>query len=274
MTTTQSILPSVQRLDVALVERGLAESRNKAQAYIRAGQVRVDGQVADKPGQQVTDDALVEVRHGSQYASRAGPKLAHALTTFGIRPHDWCCLDVGASTGGFTDALLQSGARRVYAVDVGRGQLAWRLRTDPRVVCMERTDIRDLTALPDPIRFASIDVAFISLRLVLPAVRKLLVSRGEAVALVKPQFEAGRESVPRGGVVRDEATHRAVLLDVLSSALALGLRTAALTPSPVLGLSGNQEYLVHLAMPGSPLDTVSADTAIRDALSQRRRRAD
>jgi 23S rRNA (cytidine1920-2'-O)/16S rRNA (cytidine1409-2'-O)-methyltransferase len=229
-----------------LLERGLADSRSRAQALIRAGKVRVDGQVADKPGTSVRHDCLVEVIQPDPYVSRAGPKLAHALSEFGVDPAGWVCLDVGSSTGGFTDVLLQSGAEVVYAVDVGRGQLAWRLRNDPRVVCMERTDIRSVSDLRHKPQLATIDVAFISLRLVLPPVARLLAPSGQAIALIKPQFEAGRDSVPRGGVVRDKAVHAEVLRAVLGAAEAGGWRILGATASPVTGAAGNREFLAHL----------------------------
>jgi 23S rRNA (cytidine1920-2'-O)/16S rRNA (cytidine1409-2'-O)-methyltransferase len=236
-----------ERLDVALVERGLAVSREQARARILAGDVRVDGQVAARPGVLVADAAALEVRAAPAFVSRGGDKLAHALARFGIVVADRVALDAGASTGGFTDCLLQRGARRVYAVDVGYGQLDWRLRQDSRVVVMERTNLRQLDVLPEPIDLATVDLSFISLRLVLEAVRRLLGPVGEVVALVKPQFEAGRGQVGRGGVVRDPAVHRAVLEAVLGWAAAHGFAVRGLTASPLRGPAGNVEFLAHLA---------------------------
>jgi 23S rRNA (cytidine1920-2'-O)/16S rRNA (cytidine1409-2'-O)-methyltransferase len=245
---------------VALVERGLAASREQARARILAGDVLVDGQVAAKPGVLVADAAALEVRAAPTFVSRGGEKLAHALARFGIQVAGRVALDAGASTGGFTDCLLQRGARRVYAVDVGYGQLDWRLRQDPRVVVMERTNLRQLAALPEPIDLATLDLSFISLRLVLEAVRQLLQPAGEVVALVKPQFEAGRGQVGRGGVVRDPAIHRAVLDEVLGWAQAHGFGVRGLTASPLRGPAGNVEFLAHLAKQ-EPGATPAADWA-------------
>jgi len=239
------------RLDALLVLRGLADTRARAQALIRAGDVQVAGQRVDKPGTRVAAGAEITVRAPPPYVGRGGFKLAAALDAFGVDPHGWVCLDVGASTGGFTDALLQRGAARVYAVDVGRAQLAWKLRTDPRVVTMERTDIRDIAALPEPIQLATVDVSFISLTKVLPAVQALLGPAGTVIALVKPQFEAGRGQVPRGGVVRDPEVHRAVLEAVLGWAAAHGWRIHGTTASPIAGADGNREFLVWLGTAGA-----------------------
>ncbi len=237
------------RLDQWLVDHGLVETRRAAQAAIMAGTVTVDGAVADKAGQRVRRTARVAVRAPAcAYASRGGVKLAHALAAFGIDVRGRTAVDLGASTGGFTDCLLQRGAARVYAVDVGHGQLAWRLRTDPRVVCLEGTNARYLT--PDliggPCDLVTADLAFISLRLVWPAIVGIVEPDGDVIALVKPQFEAGPKQVGRRGVVRDPAVHRSVLHDVLRAASAAGLRPLALTPSPLVGPAGNIEYLVHL----------------------------
>jgi 23S rRNA (cytidine1920-2'-O)/16S rRNA (cytidine1409-2'-O)-methyltransferase len=231
---------------VALVERGLAVSREQARARILAGAVLVDGQVAAKSGMLLADGAALEVRAAPTYVSRGGEKLAHALDRFGVAVADRVALDAGASTGGFTDCLLQRGARRVYAVDVGYGQLDWRLRREPRVVVMERTNLRQLGALPEPIDLATLDLSFISLRLVLEPVRNLLRPEGELVALVKPQFEAGRSQVGRGGVVRDAAVHRAVLEEILAWAVTHGFAVRGLTASPLRGAAGNVEFLAHL----------------------------
>jgi len=238
-----------ERLDVLLVTRGLAESHTQAQALILAGQVRVADRppATLQPGMRLPADADVTLVARLPYASRGGLKLAHALATFGVPVAGRVCLDVGASTGGFTDCLLQHGAARVYAVDVGRGQLAWRLQKDPRVVAMDRTNVRYLEALPEPVSLVTIDVAFISLRLVLPAVLRLLTPAADVIPLIKPQFEASREQVPRGGVVRDPAVHRQVLTSVLAFAQGLGLTVRGLVPSPITGPAGNREFLAWLA---------------------------
>lgn len=243
------------RLDQLLVERGLAESRNRAQALILAGEVELAGAGTRslKPGQLVAADASVALVEKPRWASRAGAKLEAALDAFGVDPSGLTCLDAGASTGGFTDVLLERGARVVYAVDVGRAQLVDRLRRDPRVVSMERTNLRELRSLPEPIDLVTLDLSFISLRLVLPAVRGLLVPGGRVVALVKPQFEAGREAVPRGGVVRDPAVHREVLLRFGEDAAAAGFVPAAVIRSPVIGTEGNVEFLALLLPPGAPV---------------------
>ena len=234
------------RLDVALTDRGLAESREKAQALILAGQVRIDGEPARKAGQLVGDESLLEVRRPEPYVSRGGYKLARALDAFRIDPAGLVVVDVGASTGGFTDVLLQRGAVRVYAVDVGRGQIHWRLRNDPRVVVIEGTNIRHLGALPERPRLGTVDVSFISLRLVVPALRRLLEADSSIIALVKPQFEAGRGEVGRGGVVRSEAIHRAVLERVAGWLPECGLRLGGLEASPIRGPAGNAEFLARL----------------------------
>ena len=247
-----------------MVERGLVESRSRAQVLIRAGEVRVSGQVFDKPGMPVARDAAIELREALAYVGRGGLKLAAALDAFGVDPTGACCLDVGASTGGFTDCLLQRGARRVYAVDVGRAQLAWSLRQDPRVVNLERQDIRGLGALAEPIHLAVVDVAFISLTLVLPSVASLLTPSARVIALVKPQFEAGRERVGKGGVVRDPAVHAAVLANTLGWAEQQGWRTLDAVASPVEGASGNREFLVLLAIPPTPIAGQPASAALAD----------
>jgi 23S rRNA (cytidine1920-2'-O)/16S rRNA (cytidine1409-2'-O)-methyltransferase len=239
------------RLDQLLVDRGLAESRARAQALIRAGDVTVSGQVLDKPGTPVAADAELSLRPAPAYVGRGALKLAAALDAWGIDPAGRIALDVGASTGGFTDLLLQRGATRVYAVDVGRGQLAWRLRQDPRVDCLERTDIRALAPRDPPASLATVDVSFISLGLVLPAVVPHLHREADVIALVKPQFEAGKGQVGRGGVLRDPAQRLAVVAGFLDWAAAADWRALAAIPAPIRGASGNQEYLVHLALPGS-----------------------
>ena len=245
------------RLDQLIVDRGLAESRSRAQALLLGGKVRVgagdEARLDRKPGDQVLPETAIEVASPEPYVSRGGHKLAAALDAFGVDPAGRACLDVGASTGGFTDVLLQRGARRVYAVDVGRGQLAEALRRDPRVISMERTNARSLTAaaLPEPVTLASVDVAFISLRLVLgPIVSTFDAGGGHLIPLVKPQFEAGRTEV-RDGVVRDPAVHRRVLGDVVEAALVAGLDPVDAIASPILGPEGNREFLLHIRVPTS-----------------------
>lgn len=255
------------RLDTLLVDRGLAESRHKAQGLIMAGQVLVDDQLVDKPGKRVLEDVHIAIREGHRYVSRGGIKLEHALARFGVDVTGKIVADVGASTGGFTDCLLQQGARKVYAIDVGYGQLSWRLRQDPRVVALERTNIRYVEGLPDPVDLVTIDVAFISLRLVLPPVSKLLHPKGEILALIKPQFEAGREQVGKGGVVRDPAVHRAVLEKVAAWAMAEGFRIRGLVPSPIKGPAGNLEFFLDLSK-DEQLQNIAIDEAISAALSE------
>lgn len=255
------------RLDVVLTQKGLAESRSKAQALIMAGKVRVDGQVITKAGAQISAEARVDVEKAPPYVSRGGQKLAAALDTFEIDPGGAVCADVGASTGGFTDVLLQRGARRVYAIDVGYGQLAWELRQDERLIVLERTNARYLETLPEPINLATIDVSFISLKLILPAVVKWLAQPALVVALVKPQFEAGRAQVGKGGVVRDRAVHRQVLAGVISGAERLGLKTFGLMPSPLTGPAGNHEFLLGLGWQASRLP-VDLKAALEDCLAR------
>ncbi len=250
-----------ERLDVLLTQLGLCESRERAKAEIMSGSVYVDGQKASKPGMAYDPQAKIELRGTAiGFVSRGGLKLEKALAVFPVEPEGKVCIDCGASTGGFTDCLLKRGALRVYAVDVGYGQLAWSLRTDPRVVNMERTNVRYLKPedLPEQVDLAVIDVSFISLRLVLPAVLGLLKPEGEIVCLIKPQFEAGKERVGKKGVVRDPAVHRDVLEDFLHAVQELGLYPAGLTWSPVRGPEGNIEYLGHLRRSGP---AVSFDTA-------------
>ena len=241
-----------KRLDVLLVERGLAESRQRAQAVIMSGQVYVREQKVDKAGTQVEENAPIEVRgQALAYVSRGGLKLEKALKTFsGIRLKGVHAIDAGASTGGFTDCMLQNGAEKVYAVDVGYGQLAWSLRSDPRVVCMERTNVRYLTAeqIPEPLDFGTVDVSFISLKLILPALRGILKPDGQVVCLVKPQFEAGREKVGKKGVVRDPAVHLEVLRQFLQNAHEADFTVKEMTFSPIRGPEGNIEYLGHLCV--------------------------
>lgn len=256
-----------ERLDVALVARGLAETRAKAQASIMSGIVYVNGQKVDKAGTPVAADAVLEVRgHTLRYVSRGGLKLEKAMAAFPITLTDCICADIGASTGGFTDCMLQNGAKKVYAIDVGYGQFAWKLRQDARVVNMERTNIRYVTPeqIGEPIDFASIDVSFISLRLVLPVAMRLLAADGEVVALIKPQFEAGREQVGKKGVVRDSAVHYNVVKSVLDFAQEAGFHPAGLDFSPVKGPEGNIEYLAYLKK--NPADVQIDDTAIREVI--------
>ena len=237
------------RLDAALVERGLCTGRDRAKGVIMAGQVYVNRQKADKPGMTVSPQDEIELR-GDQlaYVSRGGLKLEKAIKEFDLRLQDLICADIGASTGGFTDCMLQNGAARVYAIDVGYGQLAWKLRCDERVVNLERTNIRHVTGeqVPEPLDFASVDVSFISLKLVLPVLKELLKAGGEAVCLIKPQFEAGRELVGKKGVVREESTHIMVVEKALNYARENGFTPIHLTFSPVKGPEGNIEYLMHL----------------------------
>jgi 23S rRNA (cytidine1920-2'-O)/16S rRNA (cytidine1409-2'-O)-methyltransferase len=240
---------SKNRLDVLLVERGLAPSRERARALILAGQVRVNDQTVSKAGTAVADtDHVTLDTPDHPYVGRGGVKLAHALDTFRIDPSGRRALDVGASTGGFTDVLLQRGARDVIALDVGHGQLDWRLRTDPRVLVREGVNARSLTVedIPHLVDLVTIDVAFISLRYVLPALPPFLVPGADLVALVKPQFEAGRDEVQRGGLVTDPAVHEAVVTRVTEAALALGFARLGFTPSPITGATGNREFFLHL----------------------------
>ncbi len=236
-----------KRLDVLLVERGLAESRQRAQALILAGDVQVNGSRVDKAGALVADDASTTLRAPLKYVGRGGLKLEGALDAFQIDPRGKVCADIGASTGGFTDALLQRGAARVYAIDVGYGQLAWKVRNDPRVVVMDRVNIRYLTALPELIDLAVIDVSFISLTLVLPVVKSLLQPRGETIALIKPQFEAGRAEVGKGGVVRDARVRRAVIEKIARYASAHEWRVRGVCRSPIEGADGNVEFFARLS---------------------------
>lgn len=238
-----------ERLDVLLVKRNLAESREKAKALIMSGIVYVNGQKEDKAGTTFEETAPIEVRGSTlKYVSRGGLKLEKAMERFGVRLDGKICMDVGASTGGFTDCMLQNGAVKVYSVDVGHGQLAWKLRNDERVVCMEKTNIRYVTPedIADPIGFASIDVSFISLTKVLGPVKALLEDNGQIVCLIKPQFEAGREKVGKKGVVREPAVHLEVIDMVIDYALSIGFEALNLEFSPIKGPEGNIEYLLYL----------------------------
>ncbi len=239
-----------ERLDVLLVNRGLCETRAKAQAVIMAGEVYVDGQKLDKPGTAVLSESQIEVRGGvCPYVSRGGLKLEKALRDFGVDVHGFVCSDSGASTGGFTDCLLQQGASKVFAIDVGYGQLAWKIRNDPRVVVMERTNVRylNLEQLGEPLDLSVIDVSFISLALVLPAIHSVLKDDGQVLCLIKPQFEAGKDKVGKKGVVRDPETHEEVLAHFVETAQNLQFTLKNLTFSPVKGPEGNIEFLAHLS---------------------------
>ncbi|MDQ7028445.1 MAG: TlyA family RNA methyltransferase [Ardenticatenia bacterium] len=256
-----------ERLDVLLVRRGLAESRTRAQRLIMAGEVSVDGRAVAKPGVRVPLDAQVTVRRRPPYVSRGGLKLSAALDRFGLHPAGLVVADVGASTGGFTDVLLQRGAARVYAIDVGYGQLAWKLRQDPRVVVMERTNARRVEALPEQVDLVTVDVSFISLRLILPSARKWLRTDGDVIALVKPQFEAGREHVGKGGVVWDPAVHRRVLRELSAWARSHRWRLLGMTASPLRGPAGNVEFFLWLSSdPGRP--EVDVQTAVERAMRE------
>ncbi|MBE6976038.1 MAG: TlyA family RNA methyltransferase [Ruminococcaceae bacterium] len=261
-----------KRLDVLLTERLFAESRANAQAIIMAGQVYVDGQKADKPGISYEETVDIEVRGETcPYVSRGGLKLEKALRDFGVKPQGYVCSDSGASTGGFTDCLLQQGASKVFAIDVGYGQLDWKIRSDPRVVVMERTNIRYVTPeqLGEPLDLSVVDVSFISLKIVLPAIKALLKPTGQVLCLIKPQFEAGREKVGKKGVVRDPDTHKEVLDMFVSLAGELGMTILGLTFSPVKGPEGNIEFLGHLTLEettGICPDTAAVVSAAHEAL--------
>jgi 23S rRNA (cytidine1920-2'-O)/16S rRNA (cytidine1409-2'-O)-methyltransferase len=252
-----------RRLDVLLVDRGLAESREKAQALVMAGQVRVDERPAMKAGVLVREDVALDVEQPARYVSRGGEKLEHALDAFGLDVSGLVAADIGSSTGGFADCLLQHGAARVYAVDVGRGQLDYRLRQDSRVVVMEETNVRELGGLPEAVEFVVVDVSFISLKLVLPVVAGLLAphpdpvrlkpdpreqrgARGSIVLLFKPQFEAGRDEVPRGGVIRDPQLHATLIGRFVDWCTGKGFRVLDMVASPILGAEGNREFLFWL----------------------------
>jgi 23S rRNA (cytidine1920-2'-O)/16S rRNA (cytidine1409-2'-O)-methyltransferase len=242
-----------KRIDQILVERGLAESRHRAQAMVMSGDVQVSGETVTKPGQTVTADADISVRETCRYVSRGGLKLEAALAAFAVDVRDRVCLDVGASTGGFTDCLLQHGARKVYAVDVGYGQLAWKLRQDARVAVLERANIRHLpeASLPERVDLVTIDVSFISLKIVIPAAVKFLKPDGLIVALIKPQFEIGKGRVGKGGVVRNPEDHREVLDDLSAFAAGQGLSCRTPVTSPITGPKGNVEFfnVFNLAFP-------------------------
>ena len=267
-----------KRLDIALTESGLAESREKAKALIMAGTVYVNNQKCDKAGTAVKPDDKLEIRGETlKYVSRGGLKLEKAVNSFGISLDGCVCADIGASTGGFTDCMLQNGAKKVYAVDVGYGQLAWKLRTDERVVNLERTNFRYVTAeqIPEPLDFASVDVSFISLSHILPVLNGLLKEGGRAVCLIKPQFEAGKENVGKKGVVRDKSVHKAVIEKIINSALENGYSVSALDFSPIKGPEGNIEYLCYLEKSREAVraDDISSDAVVEashNALDRKR----
>ena len=251
-----------KRLDVLLVEQGYADSRTKAQAIIMSGMVYVDGQKADKPGMSFDETKPLEVRGAAcPYVSRGGLKLEKALRDFGVDPTGYVCSDSGASTGGFTDCLLQQGASKVFAIDVGYGQLDWKIRSDPRVVVMERTNVRYVTPeqLGEPLDLSVVDVSFISLKIVLPVIKTFLKPTGQVLCLIKPQFEAGKEKVGKKGVVREPETHKEVLDNFVALANELQFKILGLTFSPVKGPEGNIEFLGHLTLADQP--DIQPDTA-------------
>lgn len=237
-----------KRIDLLMVERGLAESRNLAQRLVMAGEVRVDGEMIHKSSTKVEEDAKIEIKQRPKYVSRGGKKLAAAIEAFAVAIQGKVCADVGSSTGGFTDCLLQNGAKKVYAIDVGYGLLHWKLRQHPRVVLMERTNARYLEALPEPVDLVTIDASFISLGLILPAVKAWFGDLdGRVIALIKPQFEAGRKAAAvHAGVIKDPLVHQEVLVNTLGGAKALGFHPVGLIPSPIQGPKGNVEFLVDL----------------------------
>jgi len=248
-----------ERIDVLLVERGLVESRSLAQRLVMAGQVRANGQLIPKPSMQVAKDVELAVEHGPQFVSRGGEKLDEAFDVFSLDVSGQVCVDVGASTGGFTDCLLQHGAAKVYAIDVGKGILHWKIRQDPRVVVMEATNARHVEELPESVSFVTVDAYFISLKILLPVIKNWFGDGGGRVlALVKPQFEAGREQASKGkGVIKDPKVHRAVLKEILGFAEAQGLSVLGLERSPLKGPKGNVEFLAYLGSPGKAGSSLS-----------------
>lgn len=251
-----------ERLDILLVEKGIFTSRERAKTSIMAGKIFVDGQRVDKAGEKVSVDAEI-IFKGQEipYVSRGGLKLEKAMKEFGISLENKTCMDIGASTGGFTDCMLQNGAKKVFSIDVGYGQFAWKLRTDPRVVCMERTNIRYVTPgdIGEPVDFASIDVSFISLKKIMPATINLLSNEGEVVALIKPQFEAGKEKVGKKGVVRDINVHKEVVKSIVDYLYSENLNILAVSYSPIKGPEGNIEYLVYFTKDKNRESTFSVD---------------
>lgn len=264
-----------ERLDILLVSKGFFDSREKAKRTIMAGMVFVDGERTDKAGAMVSPDSVIEIKgNPNPYVSRGGLKLDKAVTVFRINLEGCTCVDVGASTGGFTDVMLKKGAKKVYAVDVGYGQLAWELRNDPRVVCLERTNFRYVTneQIPEPLDFGSVDVSFISLKKILPPLKNLLKHEGKAVCLIKPQFEAGKEKVGKKGVVRDPQIHEEVINSIIEEAQNLGFFIKGLSFSPIKGPEGNIEYLLYLACEESenkePFDVIETVKAAHESLDK------
>ena len=255
-----------ERIDILVHERGLASSREKARAMIMAREVLVNGEVVDKAGTKVSTEAEITVTGKPRFVSRGGDKLAAALDAFPVDVRGRTAADVGASTGGFTDALLQAGAARIYAIDVGYGQIDYRLRQDPRVVVIERTNARHLETLAEPVSFVSIDASFISLRLLLPVIKGWLTSQADVIPLIKPQFEAGPQDVGKGGVVRDHAVHTRVLQEVLGFAGGAGFIVRGLITSPLKGPAGNTEFLAWLAY-GQPEPGIYHDAAIKNLIA-------
>lgn len=263
--------PKKQRVDLALVERGLVETREKAQALVMAGRVRIDGNTVHKPSEAVASESRLEVLPGPQHVGRGGVKLEGALDALGVAPAGRVAVDVGASTGGFTEVLLARGATRVYAVDVGQGQLHERLRNDPRVAVRERVNARNLSErdVPEPCSLATVDVSFISVTRILPALRSVLSDGADVLALVKPQFEVGRFQVSRGGVVGDPALHRQALRDVAWSAQhESGYAVVGACPSPLTGAEGNREFFLHLRPGGAPLSDAQIDALVAATVGQ------
>lgn len=258
-------MPEKQRLDILITERGEADSREKARAMIMAGEVLVDGKQIDKPGTKVAADAEIVVKAKPRFVSRGGEKLAGALDAFPVNVSGRICADVGASTGGFTDCLLQNGAAKVYAIDVGYGQIAYSLRTNPRVVVIERTNARYLEALAEPVSLVVMDASFISLKLLLPVIRGWLTPQADVIPLIKPQFEAGQHDVGKGGVVRDHDVHARVLDEVLTFAQSEGFAVRGLIKSPLKGPAGNVEFLAWLAW-GSAAESQPIAALINGAL--------
>jgi 23S rRNA (cytidine1920-2'-O)/16S rRNA (cytidine1409-2'-O)-methyltransferase len=257
-----------KRLDLLLHERGLAQTRSKAQAMIMAGEVFVDGQKVDKAGTKFAESVQIQLKEKPLYVSRGGEKLAGALADFAYSVKGLLCADVGSSTGGFTDCLLQKGAAKVYAIDVGYGQLAHKLRVDERVVVMERINARYIEALAEKVQLVVVDASFISLRVLLPAMQSWLAQTGDIIALIKPQFEAGKDDVGRGGVVKDSEVHARVIREVAEAAAARALRITGLTVSPLKGLKeGNTEFLIWLHQ-GEKYPAIDLETAIAETLAR------
>ncbi len=256
-----------QRVDVLMFERGLASSREKARAMIMAGEVLLDGQPVLKPGISIATDSAITVKNKPRFVSRGGEKLSWAIDTFKLDVKDRICADVGASTGGFTDCLLQSGAARIYAIDVGYGQIDYALRQNDQVVVIERTNARFLESLPESVSLVTVDASFISLKLLLPTIKNWLATPADLIPLIKPQFEAGRHDVGKGGVVRDSKIHKRVLKDILAFAQEIGFHVNGLTASPIKGPAGNVEFLAWLKYGTAPQEINDLDSLIQVALS-------